>query len=462
LFVKRPERVAVIGAGILGASAGWNLARHGAEVVFIDAGQPGEGVTNWSFSWVNASNKTERRSYFDLNVAGMAAYRELAEIIGPDSWWYPTGHLRWADDPVAEAKLLKTAELVAAWGYGVEVCRGAEVRRRLEPAVVLPDKVSVVFYPDEAWVHGRHLVSRLVDRAVECGAECRSGVAVSGIEVGADGSVRAVVLSDGGSLDVDVVVNAAGPDASRVAQLIGRHLPMRREPGAITRADCAQAPIHRAMHAPHIEIRPDGDASVVLHSREVDALIDTGEDLAELARALHELARQVVPELGNSRVAGVRVADRPIPGDGFPSVGGVRSVPGYYEAVSHSGITLGPVIGRLLAAEIFGGRTDDMLADFRPERFPQSERPETPSVPAGQQHAALGDGERYAELDCRGSGLVARHPAGDEVITDRALVGERDQRRVPPLAPDVPEYPAGKPGGVLRVKGGVGWPPDGG
>ncbi len=31
-----------------------------AEVVFIDAGQPGEGVTNWSFSWANASNKTVR------------------------------------------------------------------------------------------------------------------------------------------------------------------------------------------------------------------------------------------------------------------------------------------------------------------------------------------------------------------------------------------------------------------
>jgi glycine/D-amino acid oxidase-like deaminating enzyme len=48
--VKRLERVAVIGVGVIGASVGWNLSRHGAEVVFIDAGRPGEGVTNWSFS----------------------------------------------------------------------------------------------------------------------------------------------------------------------------------------------------------------------------------------------------------------------------------------------------------------------------------------------------------------------------------------------------------------------------
>jgi glycine/D-amino acid oxidase-like deaminating enzyme len=85
---------------------------------------------------------------------------------------------------------------------------------------------------------------------------------------------------------------------------------------------------------------------VVLHSREIDALIDTGEDRAQLARLLHESARHVVPELGNSRIAQTHVADRPIPADGFPSVGAVPSVSGYYEAVSHSGITLGPVIGR--------------------------------------------------------------------------------------------------------------------
>jgi glycine/D-amino acid oxidase-like deaminating enzyme len=368
--VKRPERIAVIGVGVVGASVGLNLSWLGAEVVFIDVGRPGEGVTDWSFSWVNASNKTARKSYFDLNVAGMAAYRELAGTIGPDGWWNPSGHLRWTDDPAAEAKLLEAAEQLAGRDYRAEVYTGAEVRRRLEPGLTIPGEVPVVFYPDEAWVHGRHLVGRLVGRAVASGAVLRSGTAVRDIGTGADGSVRTVALSDGSCLDVDIVVNAAGPSASHVAGLVARHLPMRREPGAVTRIACARVPVRRAMHAPHIEIRPDGDASVVLHSREIDALIDTGEDPAQLARLLHDSARQVVPELGDSRIAQTRVVDRPIPADGFPSVGAVPSVPGYYEAVSHSGITLGPVLGRLLASEILSGDRDQMLADFRPERFP--------------------------------------------------------------------------------------------
>ncbi|WP_405639924.1 NAD(P)/FAD-dependent oxidoreductase [Streptomyces sp. NBC_00019] len=368
--MQRPERVAVVGVGVLGAAVGWNLSRRGAEVVFIDAGQPGEGATNWSFSWVNASNKTVSRSYFDLNVAGMAAHRDLAKAIGPDSWWYPSGHLRWADEPAAQAQFLKTAELLASWGYRVEEYTGADVRRRLEPAVTMPGEARVLFYPDEAWVHGRHLVRRLVHQAVASGAELRSGTSVRDIGTGADGSIRTVALSDGSSLDVDAVVNAAGPSASHVAGLIARHLPMRAEPGVVTRISCAPVPIHRAMHAPHIEIRPDGDASVVLHSREIDALIDTGEETDQLARLLHESARHVVPDLGDSPIAQARIAHRPIPADGFPSVGAVPSVPGYYEAVTHSGITLGPVIGRLLASEILTGKRDALLADFRPQRFP--------------------------------------------------------------------------------------------
>lgn len=368
---KRPRRVAVVGVGILGACVGWHLARRGAEVVLIDAGRPGEGVTDWSFSWVNAGNKTVTRSYFDLNVAGIAAHRDLAGIVGPDSWWYPSGHLRWADDPAAEARFLETAELLGSWSYRVEVSTGAEVRRRLEPALALPDEVPVVLYPDEAWVHGRRLVDRLVGQVVAAGGELRSRTEVRDIGTGADGSVRTVSLSDGSRLDVDIVVNAAGPGASQVAGLVARQLPMRREPGVVTRIDCAPVPIHRALHAPHIEMRPDGDASMVLHSREIDALIDTGEEPAELARLLHELARYVVPGLADSRIAQARVALRPIPADGFPSVGAVPSVPGYYEAVSHSGITLGPVIGRLLAAEILDGEREELLADFRPERFPR-------------------------------------------------------------------------------------------
>ena len=41
----------------------------------------------------------------------------------------------------------------------------------------------------------------------------------------------------------------------------------------------------------------------------------------------------------------------------------------YYVAFSHSGATLGLIVGELLAQEILSGEPHPMLATFRPRRF---------------------------------------------------------------------------------------------
>src|ERR1700749_3158502 len=114
-------RVAVIGTGVIGAAVGWHLSRSGAEVLFLDRGEPGTGVSDWTFAWVNASNKTQTREYFALNLAGMSAHRRLAARFGADGWWYPTGHLRWADSDAASEALRAKASQLASWGYDVEL-----------------------------------------------------------------------------------------------------------------------------------------------------------------------------------------------------------------------------------------------------------------------------------------------------------------------------------------------------
>lgn len=58
-----------------------------------------------------------------------------------------------------------------------------------------------------------------------------------------------------------------------------------------------------------------------------------------------------------------------MPADGYPSVGAVAGIPGYYETVTHSGITLGRLIGRLLAELILDDRIDPLLEPYSPDRF---------------------------------------------------------------------------------------------
>ena len=362
-------RVAVVGAGVVGASVAWHLSRRGAEVLVVDSGPPGAGVSNWSFAWVNASTETQNRAYFDLRAAGLDAHGELASTLPPGDWWHRTGHLRWAEDPVAVEALASGVSVLRSWGYPAECRSAGEVRRLLEPGVRFPAAdTPVAVFPGEGWVDTRRLVRRLVDDAVGGGARVHLGRPLTDIVVDG-GRVAGIVLSDGERHDVDAVVNAAGPAGAGVARLVGRKLPLRDEPGVVARLSCGRDPIGRAMHTPHVELRPDGPGRVVVHSREIDALIAPDVKVAGLSERLHRLACEVVPALRSSAVLEAAVAWRPIPADGLPSVGGIHEIAGYYEAVTHSGVTLAAVVGRCIAREIIEGDIEPVIAPYRPDRF---------------------------------------------------------------------------------------------
>jgi glycine/D-amino acid oxidase-like deaminating enzyme len=363
-------RVAVIGTGVIGAAVGWHLSRRGVDVLFLDRGEPGAGVTNWTFSWANASNKTQTREYFDLSVAGLSAHYLLAAQLGAEGWWHPTGHVRWAGGGDATEALRERVSQLASWGYDVVLWEADRVRRLLEPSVRFPsDDTPVAVYLREGWIDGHALTARLVGDALRHGARAMLGTTASEI-VTAQGRVTAVVTSDGERHYVDAIVNAAGPEGDKIAALVSRPLPMRYEPGLIVRLRCGNVPIHRVVHAPHVELRPDGHGQVVAHSREIDSQLVSHEEFPQaLAQDLHALALDVIPALDGSAVTGVRAVSRPIPADGFPSVGALDDVPGYYEAISHSGITLAAIIGEVLAQEITDGEISNLILPYRPGRL---------------------------------------------------------------------------------------------
>ena len=49
------KRIIVIGSGIIGASIAWHLAKRGAEVTVVEAGEAGGLATRNSWGWINAS-----------------------------------------------------------------------------------------------------------------------------------------------------------------------------------------------------------------------------------------------------------------------------------------------------------------------------------------------------------------------------------------------------------------------
>jgi glycine/D-amino acid oxidase-like deaminating enzyme len=66
---------------------------------------------------------------------------------------------------------------------------------------------------------------------------------------------------------------------------------------------------------------------------------------------------------------GFGIGPKPIPGDGEPVLGEIETIPGYFVAFTHSGATLGLIVGELLAQEILSGEKSPLLETFRPARF---------------------------------------------------------------------------------------------
>ena len=60
---------------------------------------------------------------------------------------------------------------------------------------------------------------------------------------------------------------------------------------------------------------------------------------------------------------------RPMPLDEFPVMGALPGLADLHVAVTHSGVTLAPVVGRLTAEEVLNNSRTEMFAPYRPERF---------------------------------------------------------------------------------------------
>lgn len=363
-------KVAVIGAGIVGASVAHRLVQGGADVTLIDRATPGEGTTFRSFAWLNANRKTPR-AYFDLNVAGMAEHLSLAAELSPGDWLHPSGNLIWAEGN-AFADLQQRVNRLRSWGYKAELIDVATVREELEPNLIVPEPSNpVAFFPAESWVLAPRLIGCMLDAAVQLGLSVRPQTTVAAIDH-ASGAVTSVTVDGGEQIAVDAVVNAAGIGAAEISRLAGTPLPMAPTPGLLVRIQVAGDPVKRLIHTPSVNLRPDGPGRVLLHHNSFDAQLGERREIAMddlLVRSLIAAAVKVVPVLEGAAIHDARIGVRPITSDGYPSVGALPAMTGYYEAVTHSGVTLGPLLGRLVADEVLNGRVDPILATFRPGRF---------------------------------------------------------------------------------------------
>ncbi|MCX4831994.1 FAD-binding oxidoreductase [Streptomyces sp. NBC_01016] len=363
------DRVVVVGAGVLGASVAYHLARSGADVVVLEAERSASGASGATLS-LDVTHLQTPYAYYRLNRAGSEGHLRLAEEIGGPSWRHPAPLIQWADGEAAQQALRERALQVRSWGHACDLAPAAALREaapEVDPAACSAEEVVV--HTGAAWFDAPRFVQALLEAAARHGAELHSRTPVTGL-LREDSRVTGVVAGER-RFTASTVVNCAGSMAEALAALAGVRLPMRAVPGLLVESGrLPDVPLGAILAAPGINLRPTPDGGVLALSRDIDARLDArlGGPLDGLSQELFRRAGDVVPELRRTGSAASRVGFCPVPLDELPLVGAVPGAPGLYHLVAHSGVTLAPVLGRLAADEITTGRPSPELAAYRPDR----------------------------------------------------------------------------------------------
>jgi glycine/D-amino acid oxidase-like deaminating enzyme len=376
--MARTADAAVIGAGIVGASVALALAEAGARTVLVERRRIASGATGASFAWINATAKTQAAAYHRLNAAGVAAWGRLGERFGAESLGLRGGgSVHWAESGEDRDALHAQAERLESLGYPL-VRLDARGLRGLEPAVRFGDAAQGFHATADGWVDGPRAVRCLVDAFKEAGGEILEGTDVTGFAV-SDRRLTGVDTS-AGAIEAPAAVVAAGTHASALAvKAGGPPLPVLDKPGLLVETpEVARAPT-RVLYAPAaggFHMRPTAAGGLNVGADDIDASVAAGAEAASGIAPLLRRAARLLPGLEvDALVARSRavIGVRPMPGDGVTIAGPLPGAAGVYVVVTHSGVTLGPHLGKLVAAEIISGRAGDDLAPFRPGRFVQED-----------------------------------------------------------------------------------------
>ena len=381
--MRKTADVVVIGGGVMGTAAAYELSRRGAgTVVLLEKSSLGSGSSG-------KSGANVRQHYSHALTASMAQYglrffeRFSDELGGPEV--FTRAGLAMIVPSDQRAHLEANVDLQQKLGIKVSLISQAEMQS-IDPGVVLGENEVFAFESEAGYVDPLQVVISFAENARRRGVEICEGVPASGIEV--EGGRIAAVSTPGGRIATRAVVLAAGPWASRLVSPLGVDLPVRpcRTQIALLRRPCrgeTPRPIYgdfanqiyfRAMPGDQLHL---GNIDPREERAEVDP--DNYNEVADrqFVFELRDKLYNRYPSMRNGAGRGGYGALYSVTPDWHPIIDGL---PGVEDAVcaagfSGHGFKMSPAVSKLIGEMVLDGgpKTFD-IHPLRASRFAEGER----------------------------------------------------------------------------------------
>lgn len=372
----------VIGAGALGASTAYHLARRGVAVTLVDQFAPGSQTSPRAAGLTNTkAAPTEIMARLTDEATETLAHFERET--GIELEFHRSGSIKAAYTAEGEARLLADLEVARALGIEVDLI-SPEAAHRLAPWFEPGAPRAIGYVPSDAYLEPSKLPIGYLRLATMAGARVLPFTPVTDV-LHEDGRVIGV-STPRGDLPADVVVDAAGGWSRAVAAQAGIRLPLVpvRHQLFITEALPTvepMQPIVRMLEA-SVYVRPERGGLMVGGYEDAPLVLDPAErgpgfqianlelDLGVLRGLVDEVAEHV-PILKDAPIAVHRGGLPTMTPDGQPLLGPVPGLDGLYVASGCcvGGLSLSPAAGRALADLIVDGSCEPDLAPLGVERF---------------------------------------------------------------------------------------------
>ncbi|MGB3644520.1 MAG: FAD-dependent oxidoreductase [Mesorhizobium sp.] len=213
----RHVHILIIGGGAIGTSVAYHLGRDGAkDVLLVEKAQLTHGCT-WHAAGL-VGQLRGKRNLTRLMQNSVAVFDRLEEETGQAISWKKVGSLRLAGSRDRWSEIRRSMGQAKSFGVECHSLSADEAAKRF-PFIVKDGIEGAAFIPGDGYIDPYSLTMAYAKGARQNGVRIEEGVCVEEIVVE---NRRAVgVVTNGGNISCDILVNCAGLWAKRVGNMAG-------------------------------------------------------------------------------------------------------------------------------------------------------------------------------------------------------------------------------------------------